>query len=190
MVLTMGVQANRQTTVAEENKATLRAGIETLFNRRNLAAAKDFWADDLVVHMPGEPQPIRGREAVIAQLFAKLQAAFPDMRIAAEDMIAEGDKVTVRWMAYGTHRGDYFGLPATGRAVAVRELAIFRFEDGITREIWLMPDALGTMKQLGMIGDGPPPLLLVKAMGGLARLKTFRERVAALRPSLRWLVSR
>lgn len=164
-------------TNAEMNRAIVRNSIEILLNRRNLAAAPLFWADDLVVHLPGKPQPLRGREVAIERLFSRRRAAFPDMRIAVEELIAEGDLEAAHWTTCGTHQGSYLGLSPTGKAVVVRE-------------IWLMPDALGTLRQLGAIWDVTPPRPLGRMLGVLRRLADLRERIEALNLYFRWLRSR
>jgi steroid delta-isomerase-like uncharacterized protein len=87
----------------------------------------------------------------VKRVFATLHAAFPDLHISIEDMIAEGDRVVCRERIIGTHRGDYMGLPATGKNVAYNEITIARFGDGRIVETWGVVDVLSLMKQLGAI---------------------------------------
>ena len=68
-----------------------------------------------------------------------------------EDMIAEGDKVAVRFTLRGTHGGDLMGIPPTGKPVAVTGIDINRIADGKIAERWANFDALGLMQQLGVI---------------------------------------
>ena len=75
-------------------------------------------------------------------------AAFPDMSHRIDDMIAEGDKVTVRFTLNGTHRGEFMGVPATGKSVSIPALALLRFEDGKVAELWGEFNGLGVMQQL------------------------------------------
>lgn len=99
------------------------------------------------------PLPIRttGPEAV-KQLLAMLHGAFPDLHIAVEDLIAEGDKVVVRNTVTGTHTGgEYLGLPATGKSVSYNEIFVLRFEHGRIAETWGVVDVLAQMKQLGVV---------------------------------------
>lgn len=87
----------------------------------------------------------------LKQVWASLYRAFPDLHLTLEDMIAEGDKVVGRQTVTGTHRGEYMGLPPTGKSVMYNEIFIFRFVDGRIAEIWGVVDVLSQMKQLGMI---------------------------------------
>ena len=66
-------------------------------------------------------------------------------------MVAEEDKVVVRWTASGTHQGSLMGIPPTGKEVAVTGVDIFRVKEGKLAELWLNWDQLGLMQQLGVI---------------------------------------
>jgi steroid delta-isomerase-like uncharacterized protein len=102
------------------------------------------------------PMPIEasGPEGV-RNVFATLHQAFPDLHISIEDLIGEGDKVVTRERITGTHRGNYMGLPATGKQVAYDEIMIARFADGRIVEYWGVVDVLSLMKQLGASPAGP-----------------------------------
>jgi steroid delta-isomerase-like uncharacterized protein len=71
--------------------------------------------------------------------------AFPDMRFTVEDVVAEGDKVVVRYSIQGTHQGPFMGLPATGKAFTTTAIVILRFENGKIAEEWFQGDDLGMM---------------------------------------------
>lgn len=79
------------------------------------------------------------------------RAAFPDLRFTMEDVIAEGDMVTVHLVARGTHRGELFGVPPTGGQVTVEAMERYRIADGRVAEQWVVMDALGLMQQIGAI---------------------------------------
>ncbi len=89
--------------------------------------------------------------AIVKEVFARLRRAFPDLHVAIEDLIAEGDKVVSRNVVTGTHQGDYLGLPATGRSVTYNEIFILRFVDGKVAETWGVVDVLSQMMQLGLV---------------------------------------
>ena len=115
----------------------------------------DCVAEDFVEHeeMPGLEPSKEG----VKQLFHMYRAAFPDLRMEAEDVIASGNKVVARVRATGTHQGEFMGMPATGRSVDVQLIDIIRFgDDGLAHEHWGVFDALKMMQQLGAI-PGPPP---------------------------------
>jgi steroid delta-isomerase-like uncharacterized protein len=110
---------------------------------------------DVLFHAP-VPTGASGARA-LKEVWAMLLQAFPDLHVAVEDVIAEGDKVVMRNTVTGTHRGEYQGLPPTGRSVSYNEIFIVRFADGLIAEIWGVVDVLTQMKQLGMIAPPPPP---------------------------------
>jgi steroid delta-isomerase-like uncharacterized protein len=104
---------------------------------------------DLVFHAP-VPTDATGA-AALKRVWVVLLRAFPDIHVAVEDVIAEGDRVVTRNTVTGTHQGDFLGLPPTGKSVSYNEIFVVRFADGRIAEIWGVVDALAQMKQLGMI---------------------------------------
>lgn len=112
-------------------------------------------ADDFVEHeeIPGLPPTKAG----VIQYFRLLIAAFPDMRMDVEDIIASGDKAVARVRVTGTNKGEFMGMPATGKSVSMKLIDITRFgDDGLAREHWGVSDQLALMQQLGVIPAGPP----------------------------------
>jgi steroid delta-isomerase-like uncharacterized protein len=103
----------------------------------------------LVFHAP-VPSDVPGVQA-LKQVWSVLLRAFPDLHVAIEDVIAQGDKVVYRNTVTGTHQGEYRGLPATGRSVTYDEIFIVRFADGRIAEIWGVVDVFAQLKQLGVI---------------------------------------
>jgi steroid delta-isomerase-like uncharacterized protein len=98
------------------------------------------------------PLPIGATGAqALKQVWAVLLRAFPDLHVAVEDVIAEGDKVVCRNTVTGTHQGEYRGLPPTGRPVTYNEIFIVRFAGGRIAEIWGVVDVFSQMRQLGMV---------------------------------------
>jgi steroid delta-isomerase-like uncharacterized protein len=104
---------------------------------------------DLVFHAP-VPSGVTGVQA-LKQVWVTLLRAFPDIHVAIEDVVAEGDKVVYRNTVTGTHQGEYRGLPATGRSVRYDEIFIVRFAGGRIAEIWGVVDVFGQLRQLGLI---------------------------------------
>jgi steroid delta-isomerase-like uncharacterized protein len=139
----------------EESKDIVRRGMEALFTREgDLDSLDETYAQDYVGHAPPFPD-IEGLQA--AKGFAMgYRQAFPDLDTTTEDLIAEGDKVVVRWTTSGTHEGETeaFG-PPTGKHMEIMGITIQRFdEDGKIAEGWTLADTLGQMQQLGM-APGP-----------------------------------
>jgi steroid delta-isomerase-like uncharacterized protein len=138
---------------AEENKALVHREMEELFNHTgNLDAVEEIVSPDYVSYEPtsGEVRGIEGAR----QFAANYRQAFPDLENIVEDMVAEGDKVVVRFRARGTHDGETeaFG-PPTGKRMDITGITIKRVADGKIAEAWTNFDALGMMQQLGMIPE-------------------------------------
>ena len=130
------------------NKALLRREYEEVWNGGKLDVIDELYASNWVGHMPGRPD-IHGAENIkpMARMF---YTAFPDMKYTIEDMVAEGDKVAVRWDLTGTHKGELMGVPPTGVQVTFRGNSILRFADGKCVELWSSFDARSIWQQLGV----------------------------------------
>jgi steroid delta-isomerase-like uncharacterized protein len=109
-------------------------------------------APDMLFHAP-VPMDVTGAQA-LKHVWAVLLRAFPDIHVAVEDVIAEGDKVVYRNTVTGTHQGEYRGLAPTGRSVRYNEIFIVRFAGGRIAEIWGVVDVFSQMRQLGVIPEG------------------------------------
>jgi steroid delta-isomerase-like uncharacterized protein len=130
----------------ETNKALLRRLFDEAF-KGNLDIIDELMPADYVFHDPVSPVEVRGPEDY-KQHFAMYATAFPDIQLTTEDMIAEGDKVTVRWTLTGTHNGELMGIPPTGRRITMTGINIYRIADGKFVETWPSYDALGMIQQL------------------------------------------
>lgn len=115
----------------------------------DLSKLDEFLAADFVSHStpPGLDPGIEG----VKQMVSIFQNAFPDMAGTVDDVIVDGDKVAVRFSGTGTHQGDLFGIPPTGKAIKSTGINIFRIKDGKIVEHWNNADDLGLMQQLGVI---------------------------------------
>ena len=98
------------------------------------------------------PLPIEatGRQA-LKQVWATLLRAYPDLHVTVEDLFGEQDRLVSRNTVTGTHRGEYMGVPATGKSVTYHEMFIVRFADGRIAETWGVVDLLAQLQQLGAI---------------------------------------
>lgn len=153
----------------EEHKAVILRAYEEIWNRRDWSVAKEILADDLVVHTPTHPEPLRGPDG-FKELWSELHTAYPDFHISVDDILGEGDKVATRFTMTGTNTGPHMGMPPTGRLVTIKEFAVYHFRGGRINEAWFMMDTTSVGRQLGMIPDGPPPMLLLKVMGAMGKL--------------------
>jgi steroid delta-isomerase-like uncharacterized protein len=132
----------------EANKELVRRFYEELWNRGNLAAAEEIVAQDYVRHdlRPGDAPPGPAGQMAIAERF---RAAFPDLRLEVEAVVAEGDLVVARWTISGTHTGPWGNVLATHRAVSFAGVNFFRMAHSKIAEIWNVRDDLGLREQIG-----------------------------------------
>jgi steroid delta-isomerase-like uncharacterized protein len=133
----------------DDNKAILRAYVETIFNQKQVDRADELVAADYVDHaaLPGQAPGLEGAK----KKWAMYLAGIPDLRVTIEEMVAEGDKVGVRRSYEGTHRGELLGVPPTGKQVRIGGISIFRLAGGKIAEHWEQLDRLALMQQLGVI---------------------------------------
>jgi steroid delta-isomerase-like uncharacterized protein len=134
--------------LSEINKAVVRRAVEELFNTGNLDIADQVFAPDYVDHSPSDLE-LSGLENV-KRFVVGWRAAFPDTRSAVEDMIAEGDRVAVRWATQATHRGEFLGVPPTGNLVTAQWLGIFHLSNGKIVDSWDHYETQGLLHQLGV----------------------------------------
>jgi len=87
------------------------------------------------------------------QFYASMWSAFPDARVQIEDVFAAGDQVACRFVMTGTHQGEFNGIPATGKAIALPGITILRFAEGKCVERWNQADFLGLLAQLGALPE-------------------------------------
>lgn len=133
----------------EDNKQFMQQFVEEAINKKNLDAIDELVAEDFVEHVPFPGQG-PGREG-LRQVLATFLSAFPDIRWTLEEQIAEGEKVVSRFTMTGTHRGDFLGIPPTGKSVNIWGVVIDVVRDGKFAESRIIMDTLGLMQQLGMI---------------------------------------
>lgn len=120
------------------------------YNTRDAAATAALFAADAVLDDVAAPRRAAGREQ-IARVYAALLAAFPDLEVQVERMVAEGDTVVAHWTLRGTHRGPLLGIPATGRPIAVTGVSIIRFREGAPVADTRVWDYAGLLRQIGLL---------------------------------------
>lgn len=133
---------------AEANKAIVRRYYEELWNQWNLRVADELI--DAGISFSGSlGVTVKGLEG-FKQYVTLVRRAFPDFHNTIEDLIAERDRVVARLTYHGTHRGELFGIPPTGKQVTYAGIAIFRIAEGKIVDGWVLGDMYGLMKQLGV----------------------------------------
>ena len=139
----------------DQNKALFRQLVEEVFNKGNVSTIDEFLAPNFVereVLPPGTPS---GREGV-KQLTMMFRTAFPDFNVSIDDMIAEGDKIVARTTWSGTQKGEFMGIPSSGKRVSFDVIDIIRISEDKGVEHWGVMDSSALMQQLGVIPAGPP----------------------------------
>ncbi len=137
-----------------DHAATMRR-LYDLINAGEIDAFGDLLADDFVEHE--ETPGLEPTKEGVKQLFNMYVAAFPDLRMEAEDVLVSGDKVVALLRATGTNQGEFMGMPATGKSVDIQMIDIIRFDsDGLACEHWGVVDTFAMMQQLGVIPGAPP----------------------------------
>ena len=121
-------------------------------SKHDLEGFLDYVAEDVIEHEPPPVEnPLPGRQGV-QQWFEILFQSFPDIAMSPQDMIAEDDKIASRVRVTGTHRGEFMGIPATGKAVDIELIDIVRVNsDGKVAEHWGIVDDATMMQQLGVM---------------------------------------
>jgi steroid delta-isomerase-like uncharacterized protein len=132
----------------EENKVVVRRFIEEIFVKGNVDAVEKLATSDFTPHSWPSVGP--GTEA-LKQAMKRVSAGLSDVSMKIDDMIKEDDKVAVRLTAHGKHRGEFMGLPASGKEYTISETHIFHMRDGKVAEHWRDADMLGLMRQLGAL---------------------------------------
>jgi steroid delta-isomerase-like uncharacterized protein len=136
----------------ETNKRVIERYIEEAWNKGNVAVLDEIIAPHYINHSPGVPGPRPGPEG-LKPIILGLRSAFPDLRFVVHDMLVTEEKVALRCTMHGTHRGELFGMPPTGRRIQVSQMQIEHLQDGKIVEHWRQSDDLGMMRQLGLVHE-------------------------------------
>jgi steroid delta-isomerase-like uncharacterized protein len=133
------------------NKAIVRRYYDEALNQGNLAALDELASTDYVEHnpLPGQGEGLSGLRDRVGMLCAAFRPRF-----TLEDLIAEGDRVAVRWINHGVHQGPFAGMPATGCSFAIAGIDIHVVRDGKLAEHWDVVDQLSLLQQIGVL-PGP-----------------------------------
>lgn len=136
------------------NRQLISRYFEEVWNQGRLDVLDELIAPNYINHSPGLPNLPPGPSG-LKPIVAALRQGLPDVHYVIKDMVVTADKVAVRVSMTGTHRGVFFGLPATGRPVSVDQLQIERIENGQIVEHWRQTDELGLLRQLGLYQEQP-----------------------------------
>jgi len=132
-----------------DNEAIVRRYYDEVLNERRLGVLDEIAAEDYLEH-----DPFPGQGNGLADLKARVagfHAAFNPLQFAIEDVVAEGDKVVVRWKNAGTDSGGFMGMPPTGKQFGIAGIDIHVVRDRRMVEHWHVVDLLSQMQQLGLV---------------------------------------
>jgi steroid delta-isomerase-like uncharacterized protein len=133
----------------EANKALVRRFVEEVQSRHNLTAVDDIMDPNMIDHA-AQPSSLNSVEA-FKKFFSGTLIAFPDMKTVIHNQVAEGDQVVTHKTFHGTHKGEFMGIPPTGKKVAFEVIDIFRIAGGKFAEHWAVVDMMSVMQQLGVL---------------------------------------
>ena len=135
-----------QSTSPAMNADLVRAGFQA-FNSGDAGQCLALTAPDLIMNLAELPEPRHGHD-VWRQGFEMMKHAFPDLQAHIEDIVTAEDKVAVRLRFRGTHRGEFLGIPATGRTINYVSHEFYRIADGLIAEEWICSDMATLLRQL------------------------------------------
>jgi steroid delta-isomerase-like uncharacterized protein len=133
----------------EQNKKIVTEFIDAVFTRGDLGAVDEYLAADFINHDP--PVGVSADREGMRAAGALFRAACPDWHSEMDILVGEGDLVTERFTASGTHRGELLGVPPSGKAITMPGINIWRVRDGRITERWGRLDELGLLRQLGLV---------------------------------------
>ena len=134
----------------QDPESVYRRIVDEVINGGNVATLDDLASPDFVEHEELPPGIPKNREGV-KQFFSLLHTAFPDTTATIENLVVQGDMVAARIVVTGTHRGDFAGIPPTGKQVSIQVFDLVRVIDGKMTEHWGLSDQFSLLQQLGAI---------------------------------------
>ncbi len=140
--------------MSEENKENMRRVLEEAFGQGRVEVVDEVLHSNFVCWDPNsETGEIRGADTIKSEI-EYFRNAVPDLTYTVDDQIVEGDMVVSRYTASGTHQGEFFGVPGSGKRIEMTGINIDRFdESGKLVEEWVEYDLLGAMRKIGAIPE-------------------------------------
>jgi predicted ester cyclase len=136
----------QRTDIATANKRLVRRFYKEVYVDWNMTLVDEVVSPQFISHDWPEGGPTGPR--AFRDYYAAIRSAVPDARYEVDDLIAEGDRVVVRWRLLGTHKGDFRGIPPTGRPIALKGIAIYRVEGDKLMERWVVSDLHGLLEEI------------------------------------------
>ena len=136
---------------AEENVQIMRRWFQEVWNEGRMETIHELFSPEGIAHGQESPEAELHGPAQFEAFVKKTRGAFPDMKLAVEDVFATADKGVLRWSGVMTHTGDTMGMPGSGRPVQLRGITLVRFAGGKVIESWDNWDQLGMLQQIGAV---------------------------------------
>jgi len=127
----------------------LRLWYQELWDNWNIAVADELLTDDYRLHAPGVSVPL-DRETT-KHVVAMYGNSFPDLKHTVDEVIADDDTLAVRWTVRGTHRGEFQGIPASGKSITLSGITVHHLVGARVRETWLVYDNIELLQQIGAV---------------------------------------
>lgn len=165
----------------QKNVLLIRQLFEEVVNQDDLARYEEFFSKDVIVHGPASNQKTCGL-AKTKKFDSAYVEAYPGKQFSIEEIFEHGDRVIVRWVCHGKHKGNYKGIPPKNSLFAIAGMSIYRIAKGKVVEIWQYWDRLGILEQIGEVSlqlDPVEPgyyLGLLKSLG----MEQYIEKVPLL----------
>jgi steroid delta-isomerase-like uncharacterized protein len=136
--------------MSDDNKTIVRQLYEEVWNKRRLELVDEIISPSHALHDANLFDSAIGPEAYKRQV-TRFITAFPDLRFSVEDVFGEKEKLAVAWTISGTHKGEFMGIPASGKRVSVDGITLNHIVNGKIMDSYISWDALGLMQQLGVV---------------------------------------
>jgi steroid delta-isomerase-like uncharacterized protein len=136
--------------MSADTKTIVRTLYEEVWNKRRLELLDEIIAPSHALHDPNLTGSAVGPEAYKRQI-ARFIAAMPDLHFTLEDFVGEKEKLAVAWTISGTHKGEFMGIPATNKKVAIDGITIHHLVNEKIMDSYVSWDAWGMMQQLGVV---------------------------------------
>ena len=132
--------------IAAANKRLVRRFYKEVYGDWNMALVDEVVSPQFTSH--DWPKGSATGPEGFREFYSAIRTALPDARYVVDDVIAEGDRVVVRWRLMGTHEGDFRGIAATGQAIELKGIAIYRVAGGQLVERWVVTDLHGLLEEM------------------------------------------
>jgi predicted ester cyclase len=135
--------------ITAANKELVRRFYREVYGDWNMAMVDEVVSPRFMSH--DWPKDGGSGPQVFRNYYTFIRSVVPDARYEVDDLLAEDDRVMVRWRMLGTHQGEYQGIAPTGRAITLKGVAIYRLEGGKMVERWVVSDLHDVLEQIGAV---------------------------------------